>query len=115
MRAEQVTGPIAYHAEGPVWSERWGGLRCVDMLAGDVLSLSGDGMVGRRHVGRIVAALRPRLLGGAVLGVESRFALEAWASWTASPDPSATSPRRPVGIRDAKFRHGYPISSANQP
>jgi sugar lactone lactonase YvrE len=86
MRAEQVTGPIAYHAEGPVWSERWGGLRWVDMLAGDVLSLSGDGMVGRRHVGRIVAALRPRLQGSAVLGVERGFALEAWASWTASPD-----------------------------
>jgi hypothetical protein len=31
----------------------------------DVFSLSGDGMVGRRHVGRIVAALRPRLQGGA--------------------------------------------------
>ena len=39
MRAEQVTDPVAYHAEGPVWSARWGGLRWVDMLAGDVLSL----------------------------------------------------------------------------
>jgi sugar lactone lactonase YvrE len=77
MRAEQVIGPIAYHAEGPVWSGRWGGLRWVDMLAGDVLSLSGDGLVGRRHVGRIVAALQPRLLGGAVLGVERGFAVEA--------------------------------------
>jgi hypothetical protein len=86
MRAEQVTGPIAYHAAGPVWSERWGGLRWVDMLACDVRSLSGDGIVSRRHVGRIVAALRPRLLGGAVLGVEREFALEAWASWMASPD-----------------------------
>ena len=27
MQAEQLTGPVAYHGEGPVWSERWGGLR----------------------------------------------------------------------------------------
>ena len=39
MIAEQATDPIAFHAEGPVWSARWGGLRWVDMLAGDVLSL----------------------------------------------------------------------------
>ena len=51
MRAEQLTGPVAFHAEGPVWSPRWGGLRWVDMLAGDVLSLAEDGAVRRRHVG----------------------------------------------------------------
>lgn len=51
MRAEQVTEPVAYHGEGPVWSDRWGGLRWVDMLAGDVLSLGPDGRVDRRHVG----------------------------------------------------------------
>ena len=76
MRAEQVTDPVAYHGEGPVWSPRWGGLRWVDMLAGDVLSLGDDGAVGRRHVSEIVAALRPRRGGGAVLGVERGFALE---------------------------------------
>ena len=76
MRAEQVTGPVAYHAEGPVWSERWGGLRWVDMLAGDVLSLALDGTIAREHVGEIVAAVRPRRDGGAVLGVERGFALQ---------------------------------------
>jgi uncharacterized protein YdhG (YjbR/CyaY superfamily) len=35
MRAEQVTDPVAYHGEGPVWSGHWGGLRWMDMLAGD--------------------------------------------------------------------------------
>ena len=75
MRAEQVTGPVAYHGEGPVWSPRWGGLRWVDMLAGDVLALAGDG-VERRHVGGIAAALRPRRSGGAVIGVQRGFALE---------------------------------------
>ena len=48
MRAEQLTGSVAYHGEGPVWSERWGGLRWVDMLAGDVLSLVADGTINRR-------------------------------------------------------------------
>jgi len=76
VRAEQLTGPVAYHGEGPVWSERWGGLRWVDMLAGDVLSLAADGEVERRHVGNVVAAIRPRRRGGAVLGVERGFALE---------------------------------------
>src|SRR3954451_7896210 len=76
MRVEQVTDVVAYHAEGPVWSPRWGGLRWVDMLAGDVLSLRPDGSIERRHVGEIAAALRPRRGGGAVIGVERGFALE---------------------------------------
>ena len=76
MRAEQLTDPVAYHAEGPVWSAHWGGLRWVDMLAGDVLSLSGSGAIARRHVGEVAAALRPRRRGGAVIGIEHGFALE---------------------------------------
>ena len=67
---------MAFHGEGPVWSARWGGLRCVDMLAGDVLSLADDGTVTRRHVGtRRGRAAAPRG-GGAVIGVERGFALE---------------------------------------
>jgi sugar lactone lactonase YvrE len=76
VRAEQVTGPVTYHGEGPVWSESWGGLRWVDMLAGDVLSLAADGTIDRRHVGNVAAALRPRRQGGAVIAVERSFALE---------------------------------------
>ena len=76
MRAEQVTGPVAHHAEGPVWSPSWGGLRWVDMLAGDILSLDGDGTVRRRHVGDVAAAVRPRRDGGAVIAVERGFTLE---------------------------------------
>jgi sugar lactone lactonase YvrE len=75
-RAEQLTDAVAYHAEGPVWSEHWGGLRWVDMLAGDVLHLASDGTVERLHVGEVAAALRPRSGGGAVIGVERGFALE---------------------------------------
>ncbi len=76
MVAEQVTGPVAFHGEGPVWSRRWGGLRWVDMLAGDVLALAGDGRVLRTHVDDVAAALRPRRGGGAVIGVRRGFALE---------------------------------------
>jgi sugar lactone lactonase YvrE len=83
--AEQVTEPVAFHAEGPVWSPSWGGLRWVDMFAGDVLSMSLDdsgvdessiSAIGRRHVGAIAAALRPRRGGGAVIAVERGFVLE---------------------------------------
>jgi sugar lactone lactonase YvrE len=76
MLAERITDAVAYHGEGPVWSPKWGGLRWVDMLAGDVLSLLPDGSVERRHVASVVAALRPRREGGAVLAVERGFALE---------------------------------------
>jgi sugar lactone lactonase YvrE len=77
VQVEQVTDVVAYHGEGPVWSERWGGLRWVDMLAGDVLALRPDGSIERRHVGEIAAAVRPRHGGGAVIGIERGFALEA--------------------------------------
>jgi sugar lactone lactonase YvrE len=76
MRAEQVTDPVAYHGEGPVWSDHWGGLRWVDMLAGDILSLAADGTINRRHVGSVAAAIRPRRRDGAVIGVARGFALE---------------------------------------
>ena len=93
MLAEQVTDPIAYHAEGPVWSPRWGGLRWVDMLAGDVLSLDSSGEIGRRHVGSVAAAMRPRTSGGAVLGVERGFALEDASGTITTLDPLWTHAR----------------------
>lgn len=76
MRAEQVSDPVTYHGEGPVWSSSWGGLRLVDMLAGDVLTLHEDGTLDRRHVGTVAAVVRPRRGGGAVVGVERGFVLE---------------------------------------
>lgn len=77
-----------------MWSEHWSGdqraehagqqagrqrgphdgLRWVDMLAGDILSVSEAG-VHRQHVGSVAAAVRPRDGGGAVVGVERGFAL----------------------------------------
>jgi sugar lactone lactonase YvrE len=76
-RAEQLTAPLSEHAEGPVWWPEWGGLRWVDLLVGDLMSLDTDGGVRRRSVGsKVLAAMRPRTGGGAVLGVERGFALE---------------------------------------
>lgn len=75
---EQVTEPEAYHGEGPVWAESWGGLRFVDMLAGDVLAFDRtSGGLTRQHVGDVVAVIRPRrdVPGGMVAALEREFAL----------------------------------------
>ena len=74
-RLEQVTDPLCYHGEGPVWSPTWGGLRWVDMLAGDVLTLRSDGAVDRLHVGDVAAFVRPRARGGWVVATERGLAL----------------------------------------
>ena len=92
MRADQVSESVAYHGEGPVWSQRWGGLRWVDMLAGDVLSLADDATVQRRHVGDVAAALRPRVGGGAVIAVERGFTLEGPDGSLAPLDPLWSDP-----------------------
>jgi sugar lactone lactonase YvrE len=86
-RAEQFTDPVAFHAEGPVWSPSWGGLRWVDMFAGDVLSFNADGGIGREHVGTIAAALRPRLRGGTIIAVERGFLLDDGDASTRRPLP----------------------------
>ena len=87
--AEQLTGRVAHHGEGAVWFEGWGGLRFVDILAGDVLTLDeSTGSVTRQHVGsRVAAAVRPRARGGFVVATEREFSL--WGSggreWVSAP------------------------------
>ena len=75
MRAEQFTPVITEHGEGAVWSASWGGLKCVDMLAGDVLSIDAAGTVERLHVGTVAAMVRPRTGGGMVVATERAFSL----------------------------------------
>lgn len=83
LTATRVTEPLCYHGEGPVWSPAWGGLRWVDMLAGDLLTLRADGSVDRLHVGTvpgrdwkpIAAFCRPRAEGGYVVGLERGYGL----------------------------------------
>ena len=66
MTPENVTGPIAHHAEAPIWWPGWGGLRWVDGDAGDLLTLRSDG-VTRQHIDdEYLAFARPRTQGGLV-------------------------------------------------
>ncbi|MDG4834438.1 SMP-30/gluconolactonase/LRE family protein [Solwaraspora sp. WMMD1047] len=94
MAAQPLTSAVAEHGEGPVWHPGWGGLRWVDMLAGDVLSLGADGAVGRTHLDSVAAVIRPRAGGGMVAALEDRFALV---------DPDGTidrlPPHCPPGVR----------------
>jgi len=75
-QVEQLTEAVAYHGEGPVWSQSWGGLKWLDMLAGEILSLLPSGAVERRSIGEVVAAIRPRTAGGAVVATQRGFALD---------------------------------------
>ncbi|WP_336216139.1 SMP-30/gluconolactonase/LRE family protein [Nonomuraea sp. LPB2021202275-12-8] len=75
IAAHTVTGPDAEHGEGPVWCARWGGLRWVDMLAGDLLALDSGGAVRRRHVGVLAAVVRPRVTGGFLVAAERELLL----------------------------------------
>ncbi|MGA2827160.1 MAG: SMP-30/gluconolactonase/LRE family protein [Streptosporangiaceae bacterium] len=75
MKAEQLTEPAAYHGEGPLWHELAGVLRWVDMLAGDILTLTPAGSIDRLHIGTVAAAMRPRAAGGLVAAVEHGFVL----------------------------------------
>jgi sugar lactone lactonase YvrE len=79
VQPEQLPGTQCYHGEGPCWADDWGegggGLRFVDMLAGDVMSLGADGAVSRTHVGEVAAVIRPRASGGAVLALKDHFAV----------------------------------------
>ncbi|WP_182113394.1 MULTISPECIES: SMP-30/gluconolactonase/LRE family protein [unclassified Actinotalea] len=90
-RLEQVTDAVAYHGEGPVWSESWGGLRFVDMLAGDLLTLRAGGDVDRLHVGDVAAFVRPRRGGGYVVGLERGLGLADGPDAAAHPLPEMWS------------------------
>ncbi|MHC9046904.1 SMP-30/gluconolactonase/LRE family protein [Microbacterium saperdae] len=78
MTPENVTGPVAHHAEAPVWSTAWGGLRWVDGDAGDLLTLRADG-VTRQHIDdEYLAFVRPRANGGVVaVGARTLYLADA--------------------------------------
>lgn len=78
--AEQITAVITGHGEGPVWwpddgSPVAGRLRCVDLLAGSVVTVDANGAT-RADVGSPVAAfVRPRAGGGAIVATEHGLSL----------------------------------------
>lgn len=73
--AAQATDPIVDHGEGPAYDAVRDVLHWVDMLAGDVLALAGDGTISRQHVDTVAAVWRPRTGGGAVVAGEHSFVL----------------------------------------
>lgn len=90
---EQLTDPLAYHGEGPVWSAEWGGLRWVDMFAGALLTLRPDGRVDRLPVGGPIAAfVRPRTRGGYVVGLERGLGLADGPDEAPRPLPPLLGP-----------------------
>ncbi|MGI8701400.1 MAG: SMP-30/gluconolactonase/LRE family protein [Nocardioidaceae bacterium] len=76
LRAEPITKPVAFHGEGPVWLGGPAGLRWVDQLNGDILSLDESGAVTRAHVGKVAAVIRPRRRGGTVIATERALLLD---------------------------------------
>lgn len=106
MQATQLTDAVCFHGEGPVWFGGDVGLRFVDMLKGDVLTLDPTGRLLREGVGEIAAVVRPRAggstAGAAIVAVERGFAL-------AEGDPAdsaALGPltRLPEAFADTKIR-----------
>ncbi|GAB3597939.1 SMP-30/gluconolactonase/LRE family protein [Microbacterium tumbae] len=99
MRAENVTGPVSVHAEGPVWWPGWGGLRWVDGHAGDLLTLRDEG-IHRLHLDDEYAAfVRPRASGGFVaFGARTLYLAD-------EPDGSAHGVRS-FDLGDARFNDG---------
>lgn len=75
LQAEQWTEPLTHHGEGPVWDTQVDALRCVDMLAGDVLTIRDGHLVQRENFGEVAAAWRPRAGGGSLVAVERGFVL----------------------------------------
>jgi sugar lactone lactonase YvrE len=67
MRSEPFGDPVMDHGEGAVWSDSWGGLRCVDMFRGDVLTYAGDGSIRRDHLGTMATVVRPVEGGGSLV------------------------------------------------
>lgn len=99
MKAENLTGPICVHAEAPVWSTSWGGVRWVDGDAADLVTLRDDG-IHRLHLDDTYAAfVRPRVGGGFVaLGARSLHLSD-------SPDgPARVAATFDLG--DARFNDG---------
>ncbi|MFB9377523.1 SMP-30/gluconolactonase/LRE family protein [Kineococcus gynurae] len=88
VHAERVTPVLTHHGEGACWSEQWGGLRFVDLYAGDVCTLREDGSVDRIHVGPVAACVRPRVGGGAIIATERGVLLEDSAG-ALDPFPAA--------------------------
>ena len=60
MRARQLTDVITHHGEGVCWDPHLSRIRLVDVFEGDLLTIDGEDLESRLHVGAVVGAWRPR-------------------------------------------------------
>jgi sugar lactone lactonase YvrE len=106
VRAQRLTGRIAYHAEGPVWWPVLNALRFVDMLHGAVVTLGPTGTPTRTEVGSAIAAvIRPRVDGGAIVATERHLALAAEEDLSdLTPVIELFLPAQPVGRPSTDLR-----------
>ena len=76
--ARWIGDPAVDHGEGAFWDDRAGVLRHVDMLVGDLVTVT-DAVtpvgVARSHVSDVLGVIRRRSRGGFVVAVERGFAL----------------------------------------
>jgi sugar lactone lactonase YvrE len=76
LDAEQVTDVCTEHGEGVVWEASTGLVRFVDLEAGALMTYDpGTGALQRRQLGKVVACVRPRRLGGLVVALERTLVL----------------------------------------
>jgi sugar lactone lactonase YvrE len=62
-------------------------LRCVDLLAGDLVDMYDDATITRTHISEVAAVVRPRSAGGAVVPVERGILLlDAAGNATGQPE-----------------------------
>ncbi|MGN8552148.1 UNVERIFIED_CONTAM: SMP-30/gluconolactonase/LRE family protein [Microbacterium sp. SLM126] len=101
--AEQRTDPLLGHGEGPAWFADLDELRCVDMLAGDVVSLAPDGTLRRNRVGQVAAMVTPRRSGGALLLLEHTVAL---VDGDPGADPATVEVARLVDDPEVRLNEG---------
>jgi sugar lactone lactonase YvrE len=73
--AERFAERVTYHGEGPFWDETQQRLLLVDMLAGAIVEVDGQGAASRHDYGTIAAVIRARRGGGYLLAQENRVLL----------------------------------------
>lgn len=73
--AERFTEVVTYHGEGPFWDAAQNRLLLVDMLAGAVVAVDGQGSASRHRLSTVATVIRARRGGGYVLAAERRLLL----------------------------------------
>lgn len=98
-------GGAAFHREGAYWDSLGGRLHSVDMLSGDILTLTDRGET-RTHIGEVAALVRRRTGGGFIAATERGFALLDDAMQVVSSVPVFDDPsvRMNEGACDAQGR-----------